>query len=223
MRLNKYIALHTGHSRRGADALISKKRVLVNGRAAKTGQEVTEKDSVTIDKNTISPAAIPDLITVMLNKPRGYVCSREGQGSRTVYELLPARFQNLNSVGRLDKDSSGLLLLTNDGELANLLTHPRYEKVKVYDIKLSKALQPLHRQMINEHGIVLEDGPSKLQIEKLDELGKSLRITMREGRNRQIRRTFRALGYEVNTLHRVLFGDYKLEDLRPGEIKIISD
>ena len=222
MRLNKYIALHTTHSRRGADVLISEKRVSVNSHPAEPGLQVTETDVVSIDNIDVTPRAGTQLTTIMLNKPSGYVCSREGQGSKTVYELLPVEFERLNSVGRLDKDSSGLLLLTNDGELANQLTHPRYEKIKVYEVKLEKPLQPLHQQMISGHGIVLDDEPSKFQIEKLDESGTNLRITMHEGRNRQIRRTFYALGYEVTALRRIVFGDYKLNDLPEGEIKIIT-
>lgn len=220
MRLNKFIALHTQHSRRGADSLISEKRVEINGRLAEPGQEVNENDTVSIDKINVNRRS-GQAVTVKLNKPRGYVCSREGQGSKTVYELLPVELQHLNSVGRLDKDSSGLLLLTNDGELANRLTHPRYEKIKVYEVKLDKPLLPGHRQTLNSNGVELEDGLSQLQIENLGDTGADLRVTMREGRNRQIRRTFHALNYEVTELHRVSFGKYELNGLKPGKIKIM--
>jgi 23S rRNA pseudouridine2605 synthase len=157
----------------------------------------------------------------MLNKPVGYVVSRDGQGNPIIYELLPAEYQALKPVGRLDKDSSGLLLLTNDGQLANELTHPRYAKTKVYEIALDKGLEPLHQQMINDHGIELEDGNSRLQLEKLDEQGKAWRVTMSEGRNRQIRRTFAALGYEVINLRRVQFGAHALGALPPGHHQIV--
>jgi 23S rRNA pseudouridine2605 synthase len=106
-----------------------------------------------------------------------------------------------------------LLLLTNDGDLANQLTHPRYAKTKVYQILLDKPLEPLHQQMINDHGIELEDGNSKLHLEKSNDSGRNWRVTMQEGRNRQIRRTFSALGYEIDALHRTQLGNYSLAGL----------
>lgn len=221
MRLNKYIALHTSHSRRKADDLIAANRVKINNQAAIPGQIVAETDTVFIDGTAIKVGGRPKSITIILNKPPGYVCSRDGQGSPTVYELLPAELHQLNYAGRLDKDSSGLLVLTSDGELANQLTHPRYEKTKVYEIKLNKPLQPLHQQIISDKGISLDDGVSKFQVEKIGKSGQTLRITMREGRNRQIRRTFESLGYFVNKLHRVTFGLYDLEKLPPAGFKQI--
>jgi 23S rRNA pseudouridine2605 synthase len=153
----------------------------------------------------------------MLNKPAGYVVSRDGQGAQTIYDLLPAEYQPLNPVGRLDKYSSGLLLLTNDGQLAQELTHPSRQKVKVYEILLDKPLQPLHRQMISDHGLTLEDGVSKLQLERQVE-GDDIAwiVTMYEGRNRQIRRTFQSLGYRVTHLHRTHFGPYSLGSAKKG-------
>jgi 23S rRNA pseudouridine2605 synthase len=113
--------------------------------------------------------------------------------------------------------------LTNDGDLANQLTHPSYKKVKIYEVALDEPLQPLHRQMISDNGIKLDDGPSKLQIERLmEDNDRRWKITMSEGRNRQIRRTFEALGYTVKTLHRVQFGDYRLNNLPPGKVRVIS-
>lgn len=222
MRLNKFIAQHTTHSRRGADTLILEGRVTVNGSTPQTGQDITETDLVKIDGVPIAATARA-VTTIMLNKPAGYVCSKNGQGSETIYDLLPPEYHHLNSVGRLDKESSGLLLLTNDGELANQLTHPRYHKVKVYEVKLSQPLQPLHQQMISDYGISLEDGVSKLQLEKLDDTGRNVRVTMHEGRNRQIRRTFEALGYRVAKLHRTTFGSYQLHNLKLADFTVIND
>jgi 23S rRNA pseudouridine2605 synthase len=219
MRLNKYIAQHTAFSRRAADDLISEKRVTINGRVAGQGETVNETDTVSVDGRPIGTAPV-QTTTVMMNKPAGFVCSRAGQGSRTIYELLPVELRHLNSVGRLDKASSGLLLLSNDGELANRLTHPSFGKVKIYEVTLDKALTPLHQQMISDYGVGLADGPSKLQLEKLDNASKHFRVSMREGRNRQIRRTFDALGYTVKTLHRISFGDYNLGELQPGKYEI---
>jgi 16S rRNA U516 pseudouridylate synthase RsuA-like enzyme len=113
MRINKYIALATPLSRRDADRAIQAGRVTVNGQIPETGQEVTDADVVLLDNKPITPAV---KTTILFNKPAGYVCSRDGQGSKTIYELLPPEYQRLQSVGRLDKNSSGLILLTNDGE-----------------------------------------------------------------------------------------------------------
>ena len=215
MRINKYVALASGLSRRQADTAISEGRVRVNGVAPEVGQEVTTDDNVTLDGLAITPAV---KATIILNKPVGYVVSRDGQGSQTIYDLLPPEYQHLNPVGRLDKDSSGLLLMTNDGDLAQELTHPSQQKQKVYEISLDKPLQPLHRQMIQDHGIQLDDGNSQFQVERIaDGDETNWRITMHEGRNRQIRRTLSALGYEVKTLHRTHFGSYELDNLPSGE------
>lgn len=214
MRINKYLALATGLSRRAADQAIIEGRVRLNGQTAAVGDTVDTKDVLQLDGQAVE--APPASTTIMLNKPVGYVVSRDGQGSPTIYDLLPPEYQSLKPVGRLDKDSSGLLLLTNDGELANELTHPRYAKTKIYEVTIDKPLAPLHQQMISDHGIELDDGNSHLQLEKLDEQGREWRVTMSEGRNRQIRRTFSALGYEVEKLHRTAFGEYQLLNLKLG-------
>lgn len=216
MRINKFIAHATGLSRRAVDKAVEDHRVLVNGFIPSSGQQVAEGDIVKLDGRVITPPV--NSTTIMVNKPTGYVCSRDGQGSRTIYDLLPIELYHLKSIGRLDKESSGLILLTDDGDLANELTHPRYQKTKVYEIGLIKPLQPLHRQMISDHGIALDDGPSKLQLERLkDGDDKLWRVTMSEGRNRQIRRTFESLGYTVHSLHRITFGNYGLGPLKSGE------
>lgn len=218
MRLNKYIAAATGLSRRAADNAVAHNRVLVNGIPPTPGQQITDKDVVNLDsKNLESPSTTR---TILLNKPIGYVCSRDGQGSSTVYELIPVELHDLKPVGRLDKDTSGLLLMTTDGNLAYQLTHPSFEKTKVYEIVLNKSLEPLHRQMISDHGLVLDDGPSKLLLARLhDGDDNAWSVTMHEGRNRQIRRTFEALGYTVTTLHRTQFGNYNLAGVKTGSYK----
>ncbi len=221
MRINRYIALATGLSRRAADKAIQESRVQLNGQPAALSADVQPTDTVLLDGQPVQAPA--ELQTVMLNKPAGYVVSRDGQGSRTIYDLLPGSLQQLKPIGRLDKDSSGLLLLTNDGALAHQLTHPSFQKTKVYEVVLDQPLQPLHRQMISEMGIQLEDGPSRLQLERLhDGDDTAWRVTMHEGRNRQIRRTFAAVGYTVTALHRVSFGHYQLGDLRAGAYKELS-
>lgn len=219
MRINKYLASGTQLSRRAADAAISEGRVHINDKPANAGSQVSDLDIVTLDGRAVF--AENQLTTIMFNKPFGYVVSRDGQGSKTIYDLLAPEYQQLNPVGRLDKNSSGLLLMTNDGTLANELTHPRYAKVKIYEIRLNEPLAPLHQQMINDRGLSLEDGLSKLQLEKLDSEGCDWRVTMSEGRNRQIRRTFSALDYTVTRLHRTHFGSYQLGDLAKGRTKTI--
>ncbi|MDB5185350.1 MAG: rluB [Candidatus Saccharibacteria bacterium] len=219
MRINKYLAQATGISRRMADKAVAAGRVSVNGQLAEQGTAIAANDTVLLDGRAVTPLSTT---TVMFHKPAGAVVSRDGQGAQTIYDILPAEYRLLKPIGRLDKNSSGLLLLTNDGDLANELTHPRYSKQKIYEIVLHKPLQPLHRQMINDHGLQLEDGLSKLQLERLrDGDDTAWRVTMHEGRNRQIRRTFEALGYAVTRLHRTHFGPYVLEELAPGQCRLI--
>lgn len=208
MRLNRYIASSSLLSRRSADQAICDGRVQVNNQQATPTTVVNDNDRVTLDGKVLIPST--QKITILLNKPIGYVVSKDGQGSRTIYDLIPHNLRNLNPVGRLDKYSSGLLLLTNDGQLAQQLTHPSYGKSKVYLVTLDKPLAPLHQQMIADIGIQLHDGPSRLIIDKLNDSGTKLQITMSEGRNRQIRRTFEALDYKVSSLHRISFGSYQL-------------
>lgn len=226
MRINKFLAQVTGMSRRAADTALGDNLVRLNGQAAVIGQPVTAGDRVEYANQTYyapEPTASTDTTVIALHKPAGYVVSRNGQGSRTIYDLLPASYHKLKPVGRLDKDSSGLLLLTDDGDLANRLTHPRYNKTKRYEIRLDKPLAPLHHQMISDYGIQLDDGPSRLLLERLvDSDEHQWAVTMHEGRNRQIRRTFASLGYGVARLHRTQFGDYSLaDDLRSGDTRVL--
>lgn len=221
MRINKYVAQATGLSRRAADSAIQEGRVSINGHGAGLGSLVDEQATVTLDEKVLT---LPiTTITVLLNKPAGYVVSRNGQGSKTVYDLLPSDFQSLKPVGRLDKDSSGLLLLTSDGALAQELTHPAKQKNKLYEVRLDKPLEPLHQQIISDHGIKLEDGYSRLILERRGDDGSAWLVTMHEGRNRQIRRTFATLGYDVRQLHRLQFGDYTLGNLKSGAYTLLKD
>lgn len=217
MRINKFVALATGMSRRAADDVVANGRVSVNTQVAEPGTNVTDTDIVQLDGEPITAA---EKVIIMLHKSVGYVVSRNGQGSKTIYDLLPREYHHLKPVGRLDRDSSGLLLLTNDGDLAHALTHPTQHKTKVYEVTLDNPLQPLHRQMISDKGVLLDDGISRLELERLQEDDEhSWKVIMYEGRNRQIRRTFTALGYTVTALHRTHFGAYKLDDLEPGAVK----
>lgn len=214
MRLNKYVAAATGMSRRAADSAITQQRILVNGKLPELGQTITESDTVTLDGSILK--AEQETLTIMFNKPVGYVCSRDGQESKTIYDILPANLHHLKPIGRLDKNSSGLLLLTNDGDLAYQLTHPKFEKQKRYKIALNKDLSDEHFKQIITPGVRLEDGLSKLELAPMNNQKKEWKVVMSEGRNRQIRRTFEALGYRVVKLHRTHFGKYLLDSLPIG-------
>ncbi len=215
-RLNKYIALCLGISRRKADELIQSGQIIINGQPASIGQVPEKGDRLTYMGQVIEPKKHE---LIMLHKPVGYLCSRASQGGvPTVYQLLPKTLSHLKPVGRLDKDSSGLLLMTNDGDLAHQMTHPSNYKIKRYLVTLDTPLQPLHKQMINDFGLQLPDGPSRLSLERQhDNDDYRWVVEMSEGRNRQIRRTFESLGYKVVKLHRTNFGDYSLGDIKRGE------
>lgn len=223
IRLNKHLALQLGVSRREADEMIESGRVAVNGQTAVLGTRFTEGDEVITDGATLSQSP-RECIYLAFHKPTGYVCSRRAQGDNpTIYDLIPEQYHHLKPVGRLDRDSSGILLLTNDGDFAHQMTHPSFYKAKVYEALLDHDLEPLHQQMISDFGIDLEDGKSQLSLMKLDETDRSSwQVTMHEGRNRQIRRTFAALGYTVIGLHRVQFGNYSLGDIPRGELRPIT-
>lgn len=216
IRLNKFLAERMGVSRREADNLIAAGKILVDGKKGEVGARVTEESKVEY-RGKLVPFE-NSFIYLAMNKPAGYVSSRKRQGEvPTLYELLPDEYKLLKTVGRLDKDSSGLILLTNDGDFAYKMTHPKFVKTKEYEVELDNVLEPLHQQMIADFGIDLPDGKSQLGLERLNDTRKSWRVTMHEGRNRQIRRTFGALGYAVVKLHRVRFGNYELGQLKPGE------
>ncbi len=216
MRINKYIAARLGISRRRADEIIKAGRITVDGLDPSPGTDVTDSNTVLIDGRALPQEK--SFTYLLLNKPIGYVCSKDGQGSRSIYDLLPHTYDHLNPVGRLDKDSSGLLLMTNDGEMHNKLTHPSYEKLKEYHVTLARPLDPNDQALI-KNGVLLADGSSKLDLTVWQPGGRHWIVRMHEGRNRQIRRTFHALGYKVLALHRTVFGDYSLDDLESGKYK----
>lgn len=220
MRLNKFLAQYTPLSRRGADEAIASGRVTVNGVIATLGTDVKEKeDIIKFDSKRVDPNR--QNTTIIMNKPVGYVCSKNGQGNKTVYDLLPEIYHQLNIVGRLDKDSSGLLMLTNDGNLANQLTHPKFGKEKVYHVSLARELDSQTISKINR-GISLEDGISNLHITPINQDSRQYKVVMSEGKNRQIRRTIEAVGNSVIELRRVKFGDYEINSLKPGEYQVIK-
>lgn len=219
MRLNRYVAAASRLSRRGADDAIASGRVTVNGQPGVVGSNVDEAATIELDGQML---VLPtELLYVVLHKPKGYVVSRNKQGSApTVYELLPTELQAVNPVGRLDKDSSGLLLLSNDGNFLNRAMHPSFGKEKIYELTLNRPVTPNDLKRLQQ-GIELEDGVSRIRVVS----SKAADITMgiQEGRNRQLRRTVEAIGYRVKRLHRVEFGAIKLGDLQPGAYRVSSE
>jgi len=213
MRLNRYIARANGMSRRAADEAIMARRVRIGEETGTLGQVVTNDDRVYLDDKLLT---LPKEFTyIIYHKPVGLVVSRQHQGEADIiYDHLPPEFERLRSVGRLDRDSSGLLVLTDDGDYAHKQTHPRYEKSKRYEVELDKSLKASDADLLRA-GIALDDGTSRLGLTDLK--GREVVVTISEGRNRQIRRSFEALGYTVVGLHRTDFGDLKLGELKPGE------
>lgn len=226
MRLNKFLAANTSLSRRAADQAIAQGRVHVNGAVTNATTPVSSSDVVALDGRTIE-ARSPNSIVVLLNKPIGYVCSKDGQGSRTVYDLLPPEYKDLNIAGRLDKDSSGLVALTNNGDVLYKLTHPSQNKQKIYHVSLDKQLSNKDLTAISKIGVNIgDDRPSLMEVSPLtsaqSQNPNSYSVQLSEGRNRQIRRTFAALGYAVVTLHRTHLGSYSILDIpQPKSYKII--
>lgn len=216
MRLNKYIAQFSGVSRRKADTLIESGVVLVNNQPSRLGMQVAETDEVSVNGKLVKPHTYTYLL---LNKPEGFVCSKASQGGdKTIYELLPENYQALKTVGRLDKNSSGLILLSDDGDFAHQLTHPKFHKPKTYDCVVDKTLETQDIARL-ERGVSLTDGSSRLHF--LKQAGKSCTVEISEGRNRQIRRSFAALGYTVMKLHRQTFAGLALGDLKLREYKVL--
>ena len=224
-RLNKFLAERLGISRRQADEIIEAGKIKIERDSKKTvailGARIDKNDKVWYN-DSIVPFRT-DYTYVALNKPVGYVCSRKRQGDApTIYEILPEQYESLKTVGRLDKDSSGLILLTNDGDFAYQHTHPKFYKEKTYEVKLNRPLEPIHQQMIADFGVDLPDGRSRLGLVRMDDSRTNWQVLMSEGRNRQIRRTFAALGYKVIKLHRTQFGRYELNGLKPGDYVEVS-
>lgn len=217
MRLNKYIANSGVCSRREADTFIAAGNVTVNGETiTEMGYKVKRSDEVRFDGRLLNPEKKE---YVLLNKPKNFITTTSDEkGRRTVMELISnASNARLVPVGRLDRNTTGLLLFTNDGDLAKKLTHPRYRIRKIYHVVLNKNLKAEDLKRIKT-GIELEDGPvvvdevSYIQNAPKKEVG----IELHSGRNRIVRRIFEHLGYEVNKLDRVVFAGLTKKDLPRG-------
>jgi 23S rRNA pseudouridine2605 synthase len=219
-RLNKYLA-HAGiGSRRHCEELIVRGRVSVNGRVVRElGTKVEAGDAVSVDGQ---PLHDEKLVYWLVNKPRGYLCTNFDPGGRPrAVDLVPHVSQRVYTVGRLDEDSEGLLLLTNDGELANRLTHPRFGVEKTYQVQV--AGRP-SREDIEQllKGVWLSDGHVRARrVRRLKSQGEStwLEIVLNEGKNREIRRMLARLGHKVMVLRRVAIGPVRLDKLRRGKAR----
>jgi 23S rRNA pseudouridine2605 synthase len=224
-RVQKILARAGIASRRACEKLIMEGRVTVNGSITKLGDKAdTRKDKIRLDGRLIS---IPDKFTyIALNKPRFILSSTTSEGHKTtVIDLVPTK-ERIFPVGRLDFESEGLILLTNDGELSNLLTHPRYEHEKEYRVLV--AQKPDKDQIsIWRKGIVLEDGyrtaPVDVYIEKLKGKAAWLRVTMKEGRKRQIREIAKKVGLPVVKIIRIRFSSLHLGSLKSGQWRYLED
>ena len=220
MRLNKYLADNTDLSRRKADTAIENGRVKINGVVAELGTILQPGDTVLLDGAYVGSSKSDKKVTILLNKPVGYVCSKNGQGSPTIYELIDEEYIDLNIAGRLDKDSSGLVVLTSDGQLLQDLTHPSNNKEKIYKVIIDREILPDDRIKLIKGVDIGDDRPSKFKnIKKISE--NTYEVVMEEGRNRQIRRSFEALKYEVTDLHREQLGRYRLGKLQEKEIVVL--
>lgn len=218
VRLNKYIAQAGVTSRRGADELIARGKVRVNGRVTRElGTLVREDDRVDVSGTPVRPVA--ESVYLVLNKPVSVVTTlRDPEGRRTIADLLP-RGPRVVPVGRLDYDTSGVLLLTNDGELANRLLHPRFGVEKLYRVTIAGRLGPDDVRKFRE-GVALEDGARaagvKVRVVATRRDHSIVDLTLHEGRNRQVRRMFESLGHRVLALTRLRFGPIALGDLPAG-------
>jgi 23S rRNA pseudouridine2605 synthase len=211
MRLNAYLARTGIASRRGADELIKAGRVRVNGEPGQLNTAVATGDRVEVDGKEV---AAQQLAYVLLHKPAGVVTTaHDPQGRPTVVELVP-REPRVVPVGRLDADTTGALLLTNDGPLANRLAHPRYGVEKVYEAEVEGDPDEAALQALRE-GVELEDG--RTAPAKVRRLGRGrIELVLHEGRNRQVKRMFEAVGHPVRNLHRSAYAGLTLGGLEPG-------
>ena len=224
-RLQKFLANAGVASRRKAEELIAGGRVKVNGRVVtELGTKIDDaKDVVVVNGKQIKST---EPIWIALHKPRGYVSTRKDPERRpTVYDLLPPALHGLFYVGRLDLDSEGLLLLTNDGDTANRMLHPRYEVERVYELLVRGEVKPDKIQLLLD-GVELDDGIATAQTVKVLGVARNemrLRMSLREGKKREVRRMLWAVGHKVLRLKRISYGPIKLGRLPEGKWRKLTE
>ena len=224
MRINKFLSSLGIASRRAIDKYIEEGRIKVNGVIASTGIDVTEEDEIYIDNKKIETKRIEEKVYFMLNKPLEVLsASSDDRGRKTVVDLIKTD-KRIFPIGRLDYMTSGLILLTNDGELFNRLVHPKSEIYKKYYIKVFGEVKKEEIEELKK-GVLLEDGktlPAKVSGIKYDRNKTSMYISIREGRNRQIRRMIEKFGYKVLMLRREKIGELSLGDLKEGKYRELT-
>ena len=219
MRLNRFLALAGIASRRGAEAFIRDGRVSVNGKVCTDlSTQVAPSDHVKVEGR---PVRARELVYILVNKPRDFLTTRRDERSRkTIYELLPGKLPKLAHVGRLDKESEGLLLLTNDGELALRMTRPRFKLEKEYLVTLDRELEMADVPKLLK-GIYLAEGRARFDaVFKVSP--QQVKVILTQGIKRQVRRVFAALDYNVKRLQRTRIGALTDKGLRPGDIRFLS-
>lgn len=224
-RLQKVIAQAGFASRRKAEEMIAQGRVEVNGEIiSEMGYKVKKGDQIFVDGK---PVIRENKVYYVMNKPKKSMCTNEDEFHRTTVVSLIAGKERIFTVGRLDYDTSGVLLLTNDGEFANKIIHPRYNIAKVYNLTINGILSNEDIKSLKD-GVTLDDGfvckgaKTKNMIRDKDKNQTTFDLTIFEGRNRQVKRMMEALGYEVRRLHRRQLGFLKVDDLRQGEYRILK-
>lgn len=225
IRLNKYLAQSGVASRRKCDELIAQGKIYVNGKVATVGTQVDEKkDKVVYEGNQLK--VNDSFVYLKMHKPKGYVCSANDEhGRKTVYDLLPKLEARVFTIGRLDYDTEGLLLFTNDGEMAQKLSHPRNEVKKIYVAKVSGKMKESELAVLRK-GVVLENEVLPDAKVEYFEIGKDytkLQITLDEGKNHQIKNMFDAIGKELLFLKRIQVGEIKLGGLSRGETRELTE
>lgn len=221
MRLNKFISLCGFASRRAADELIKEQKVSVNGEIVQDlGRQVQESDLVEIEGKKLS---LPQKTTVIaFHKPAGCVCTcKDPQKRQTVYDFLPPGYKGLKYIGRLDLQSRGLLLFTDDGELAHRLTLPKYKILRHYLVWTDSPVKKSDAEQLIE-GVKLEDGIKGFAEAVFFEDG-CIELVLSEGKNREIRKMMAAIGYEIEDLQRIAYADIDLGDLASGDYRELSD
>ena len=227
IRLQKYLAERGVASRRRAADLIREGRVSVAGAVVtEPGYRIPGAETqVQVDGKAVEPA-VPGATTIMLNKPRGYICSRSPQSAvtPTVYDLVTSIRAQLVTAGRLDKESEGLVLMSNDGDLVHRLTHPRFEHVKTYEVTVSgdvgsRAMNTLRSRLVID-GYRIQ--PACVTVCARDPVGTTLEFRLTEGRNRQIRKMCARAGLRVRMLKRVAVDNLRLGKLEPGEWRALT-
>ena len=220
IRLNKYISQSGLCSRRAADELIKKGKVQVNNKLCdQVGTKINKNDKVIVNKKLIKPEKN---IYVLLNKPKDYISTnKDTHNRRVVFDLIKGINERLFSVGRLDRKTTGLLLLTNDGDIAKKLTHPSYKIKKIYSVTLEKKISNDEISQI-KNGLFIKD--EYIKVDNIERLEKDYEvgIEIHMGKNRIVRKIFESLNHRVSKLDRVLFGPFTKKDLPRGKWRILN-